>query len=190
MTPNFIQTVNPFALATPPAWFLARLYAYDAQLRIFPSTCKPVYQLGRKGRHGGTLGRPNPKLPDTFIFHAHGLWPTKEIMPQDIGFGWERVLLALPEYDTQRFADPGAQLDGVEAQAERELDERIADEASERAGAMYRTLKLIEGSRVGSGSRPEGAGYKKLGAATPRASRRRVHRPTAPSGAGAIWTGR
>jgi hypothetical protein len=189
MTPNFIPTVNPFGLATPPIWFLARLYAYDADLRIFPSTCKPVYQMGRKGRHGGTLGSPNPQLPDTLVFHQHGIWPWKELVPQEIGFGWERILLDLPEYDTQRFLDPAAQLDGVEADAEAKLDAAIADEADQRAGAMYRTLKTIVGSRVGAGSRPEGAGYRKLGAATPRASRRRVHRPRA-AGAGAMWTGR
>lgn len=186
--PNYIPTANPFALAAPPAWFLAQLAAYDASLVIFPSTCKPVFQIGRYGRYGGTLGKPNPKLPDTLVFSAHGIWPWKEIMPQEIGFGWGRVLAQLPEYDTQRFKDAGAQLDAVEAEAEQELDARIADEADQRAGAMYRTMGLITGSRVGSGSRPEGAGYDPLGR-KPRRRRRAAYRPTG-AGSGAIFVGR
>lgn len=190
MTPNYLATTNPFALATPPAWFLAQLYAYDTELRIFASTSRPVYQLGRRGRHGHTIGKPDPKLPDTYVFHRHGIWPWKEIVPQEIGFGWGRILLDLPEYDTQRFTDPAGQLDRVEAEAEAALDRRIADEADQRAAAMYRTYGLIEGSRTGAGSRPAGAGYRKLGAHHPRARRPRASRSRAPSGAGAIWTGR
>lgn len=185
---NFIQTSNPFGLAPPPQWFLQQLHAYDPELVIFPSTSSPLYQMGRRGRNGGVLGKPNPKIPDTLVFHANGVWPWKAVMPQEIGFGWGRVLAQLPEYDTQRFSDPGAQLDSIEEKAERELDARIADEADQRAKAMWGTLGLIEGSRVGSGSRPEGAGYDKLGR-KPRARRRRVYRPTG-AGAGAMFVGR
>lgn len=186
--PNYIPTSNPFSLAPPPAWFLAQLAAYDSDLVIFPSTCRPVFNIGRYGRYGGTLGRPNPKLPDTIVFSRYGIHPWKELMPQEIGFGWGRVLVQLPEYDTQRFRDPAAQLDSVEDAAERDLDNRIADEADQRAADMYRTLSLIGGSRVGSGSRPEGAGYNPLGK-KPRGRRRRVYRPL-DAGSGAIFVGR
>lgn len=186
---NYIQTANPFSLATPPAWFLAQLYAYDSELVIFPSTCKPVFQMGRRGRNGGTLGKPNPALPDTFVFSAHGIWPWKQIIPQEIGFGWGRILTELPEYDTQRFNNPGEQLDRIEQERDDALDASIADEADQRAAAMYRAAGLIEGTRVGFGSRPEGAGYSKLPTAKKRAARSRVYRP-ANSGEGAMFVGR
>lgn len=186
---NFIPTANPFGLATPPAWFLKRLFAYDSQLVIFPSTSKAVYQMGRRGRNGHGLLRPLAGLPDTNVFAAHRVWPWKEILPSGINNGWAEILLEIPQYDTQRYKDPAGQLDSVEAQAEADVDANIADGASELAGQMYRTLGLINGSRVGSGRRAEGAGYRALGDKS-RAPRRRVHRPTAPSGTGAIWTGR
>lgn len=186
---NYIETLNPFGLARPPRWFLRRLGAYDPDLRIFPSTCKAVYHIGRKGRFGGALAKPNPKLPDTLVFHQHGIWPWKELLPQSIGFGWQRVLQDLPEYDTQQFADPAGQLDAVEARAEQALDKQIADEAEQRAGAMYRTLGLIEGFRVGSGSRPEGAGYRPLGPET-RAPRQRAYRPIGEDVIGGMFVGR
>lgn len=185
---NYLATTNPFGLAAPPAWFLSQLHAYDAMLVIFPSTCKPVFQMGRRGRHGGTLGKPTTKLPDTFVFSAHGIWPWKEVLPQEIGFGWGRVLAQLPEYDTQRFADPAGQLDAIELEAEQALDRAIADEADQRAADMYHTLKLIEGSRVGAGAMPAGAGYSRLGE-KPRARRRRAYRPVG-AGAGAMFVGR
>jgi hypothetical protein len=183
---NFIQTTNPFALATPPAWFLAQLHAYDPLLCIVPSTCKPVYQVGRRGRFGHGLLRPVAGLPDTTVFAEHRLWPWKEILPEALGMQWARVLLELPDYDTQRFADPAGQLDDVEAKAERDLDASIADEADQRAAAMYRTYGLIEGTRVGAGSRPEGAGYSKLGQ---KKRAKRVYRPTG-AGTGASFVGR
>jgi hypothetical protein len=187
--PNYVETINPFGLARPPAWFLRQLLAYDALLRVFPSTCKPVYQVGRQGRHGGALTRPNPKLPDTIVFAAHGIWPWKEVMPQTIGFGWQKVLDDLPDYDTQRFRDPAGTLDANEAQRERELELRIADEAEQRGADFYRTLQLIDGQRVGSGARPEGAGYTPVPGMKPRARRRRAYRPVG-AGAGAMFVGR
>lgn len=189
MTPNFIPTSNPFNLRIPPDWFLKQLYAYDTMLVIFPSEKEPCYRMGRRGKNGHGLLTALNSNPDTKVFVDNRVWPWKSVLPESVGMNWARVLLELPEFDTQRFKDPGAQLDGVEEAAERALERAIEDEADQRAIDFYRTLNLIGGSRVGAGRRAEGAGYKPLGAATPRANRRRVHRPTA-SGAGAIWSGR
>ncbi len=185
---NFIQTANPFNLRTPPGWFLARLHAYDTELVIFPSEKEPVYRMGRRGRYGHGLLTVLKDIPDTKVFVDNRVWPWKSVLPESLGMQWAKVLVELPDYDTQRYDDPAGQLDAAEAKIEADLDKRIEDEADQRAAAMWRTLGIIEGSRIGGGSRPEGAGYSKLGT-KPRASRRRVNRPVN-SGAGALWVGR
>ena len=42
---NYIVDSNPFALAGPPDWFLARLYQYDPSLVIVPSRQGHFYRL-------------------------------------------------------------------------------------------------------------------------------------------------
>jgi hypothetical protein len=186
---NWIHTSNPFSLRTPPDWFLARLAAYDSELRIFASIKEPVYRMGRVGRNGHGLLNVLNGVPDTAIYVAHRCWPWKSVLPESLGMQWARVLAELPDYDTQRFADPGETLDEAEAKIERELDARIADEADQRAADMYRTMGVIDGFRVGSGKRHEGAGYRKTGNTKTRAPRRRDLRPSF-DGPGGVWTGR
>jgi hypothetical protein len=184
VTPNFIRTSNPFGLAVPPTWFLRRLYAYDPKLVLFPSVCKGVYQMGRRAGRGQGMAKPLASLPDTAVFYAHRIYPWKEILASTIaGMSWQRVLDDLPCYDTEKVDDPTRAVDRLEEEDERHLDALIADGADQRAADFYKTLSLIGGSRIGYGH-----AAKKVPGAPVR--RRRVHRPTAPSGAGAIWVGR
>ena len=186
---NFLPTTNPFALATPPAWFLAALAAYDPALVIFPSTHQPLYRVGRRGRYGTGLLRGLAAAPDSAIYVAHRLWPWKSILPESLGMTWARVLNDLPLFDTQRVDDPGAALDALEAEDAQAIQRAQEDEADQRAAAFYRTLGLVTGSRVGGGRRPEGAGYRKLGPTKPRGRRPRVYRPSG-AGTGALFVGR
>lgn len=186
---NFVPTTNPFALATPPTWFLASLHAYDPQLVIFPSTHEPLYRMGRRGRYGFGLLATLASMPDSRVYQQQKLWPWKSILPSGLGMTWGRVLRDLPNFDTQRYEDPAGTLDALEAGEDEALDRAIADEADQRAAAFYRTAQLIGGSRVGAGVRPEGAGYRPLGPKTRRARRPRPYRPVG-SGPGAIFVGR
>lgn len=181
--PNFIPTSNPFGLATPPVWFLRALLAYDPLLVIFPSTCKPVYQMGRRANRGQGMAHPLKTLPDTAVFHAHRVYPWKEILAASImGMSWARVLKDLTLFDTWKVDDPVGAPDRLEAEEEAALDKAIADGADQRAKDFYGTLGLIEGSRVGYGN-----ASKTVPAA--RGHRRRVHRPL-DAGTGALWVGR
>jgi hypothetical protein len=191
--PNYLETSNPFNLAAPPPWFLKALAAYDAAFVIFPSVKEPVYRTGRYGKHGHGLLRALANNPDTAIFVAHRIWPWKSLLPQTLGADWNRILLDLPDYDTQRFGnDPGAALDEAESRIELADDRRMQNELDAISTSTYNVMKLMTGSRVGAGRRHEGAGaaYNKLvGARQSRPSRQAAYRPSG-AGAGAMFVGR
>lgn len=187
---NYIRTANPFNLATPPDWFLAQLAAYDPQFIIFPSVKHPYYCTGRRGRYMRGLERVIPGAPDSAIYLQEKAWPWKPILPEPCHkTGWAGILLALPEFDTQRFGnDPGKHLDDVEEELEIARDLSIADAADQVARDTYHTYQLMEGGRVGSGSRHHGGSNNKLGHGTSR--RRRSRRPKVGDQPGAFWLGR
>jgi hypothetical protein len=188
---NWIRTTNPFNLAVPPLWFLQALHAYDAAFVIFASTSQPVYRMGRRGRYGTGLLSTLNNQPDTTIFVAHKVWPWKSVLPATLGGDWNRILLEIPDYDTQRFGnDPGAGLDESEARAEAAADRRMLNDLDAINSDTYRAMKLIEGSRVGAGSRPEGAGYSKLPQPKTARSRRASSRPRNYQSTGAMFMGR
>lgn len=183
--PNFIPTANPFGLATPPAWFLQALLAYDPRLVLFPSVQEPCYQMGRRASpgRGPGMARPLTRLPDTQVFHAHRVYPWKRILAATIvGMSWQRVLRDLPCYDTEKVEDPVSAPDRMEAEDEAALDKAIADGADQIAADAWGTLQLITGAQVGYGQ-----AAKRLPKG--RRHRRRVHRPLG-AGAGALWVGR
>jgi hypothetical protein len=187
---NYIQTANPFNLATPPAWFLKALHAYDPLLVIFASVKEPLYRMGRRGRFGHGMLKTLASMPDTQIYVAHRVWPWKSILPQTLGGNWARILLDIPDYDTQRFGkDPGEHLDEVEARQERDAQKSMLSDLDHLNGETYRLMKTLTGSRVGVGARPEGAGFKKLpGKSAP--SRKAPYRPRGYESAGAMFVGR
>jgi hypothetical protein len=187
---NYLPTANPFNLAAPPAWFLQRLYAYDAAIVIFPSVKEPLYRIGRRGRNGHGLLNTLKGNPDTKIFVDNRLWPWKSILPTAVGADWNRILMEIPQYDTQRHGDPATRLDDLEAAQEAAEDRRMASELDAMGHSSYNLFKMMEGSRVGFGSRPEGAGYRALPAKKRAgASRSSTYRPTG-AGEGAIFVGR
>lgn len=193
---NYLPTANPFNLATPPAWFLKALHAYDPLLVIFPSTHEPQYRVGRRGRYGHGMLRALTNKPDSVIYVQHKLWPWKSLNPQHpslLGGGWQRVLFDLTQFDTQRFGtseDAADALDNLELAQEQALDRQIASDLDALGHESYNLYKLLEGSRVGAGARPEGAGFKKFpGKAPKRARQRDGYRPLG-AGAGGIFVGR
>jgi hypothetical protein len=187
---NYVETSNPFKLAQPPTWFLTRLYAYDALLVIFPSTHEGLYRIGRRGRNGYGLLHALANKPDSGIYVRHHLWPWKSILPAAVGLDWNRVLLELPSYDTQRFDDAGAALDALEERQELSDKRTLANTLDAMGSESYKAMKLITGQRVGAGVRPEGAGFRKLpGRRKPRTTRSSSYRPLG-AGPGGMFVGR
>jgi hypothetical protein len=183
--PNFIQTANPFNLAPPPPSFLAALAAYDPLFVIFPSVKEPLYRMGRYGRYGHGLLRALRNIPDSAIFVEHRIWPWKSLLPKALGADWNRILLDIPNYDTQRFGnDPGEALDAAEARVELANDATMQNELDAINTATYNVAKLMTGSRVGAGTRKRHEGVQPS-----RGPRHSVYRPMR-AGAGAMFVGR
>ena len=190
MAGNYIRTSNPFNLARPPQWFLDQLAAYDPLFIIFPSVKHPYYCTGRRGRYQQGLQRVIPTAPDSAIYVAHRAWPWKPILPE--GFhqrGWAGILLDLPAFDTQRLGnDPGKHLDELEDEAEAKDWAATEDAADQVAKDAWGAYQLMEGARIGSGSRRHGGSDDKLGLR--RGRRRRSRRPVTNGQPGAMWLGR
>lgn len=191
MPSNYIRTANPFNLATPPEWFLAQLAAYDPNFVIFPSVKHPYYCTGRRGRYMRGLMRPVPGAPDSAIYVEHKLWPWKPILPEPCHTrGWPGILMDLPMFDTQRLgADPGRELDEAEDAADFRRDQATADAADQLGKDTWGTYQLMEGARVGAGSRRHGGSNDKLGL-KPSGRRRRSRRPATHGQPGGVWIGR
>lgn len=184
---NWIPTSNPFCLPEPPAWFKDELYAFDPELRIFPSTNEPVYRVMRTVRVMPPWTVFMQTKPDTAVAIAHRLTPVTSVLPQAVlGFSWARVLLHLAEHDQHQFDNAEAvtrQVEGFEERQERRIQVGQADEADARAIDFYRAYRGMDGSRVSL------AHVKPEGARTRRVGRRKAYRPVG-AGAGAFFTGR
>jgi hypothetical protein len=196
---NYIASApNPFNLATPPPGFLAHMYAYDAQLVIFPSSKEAVYRLCRR-----TIGAPAPLTymkghPDAATCRKHRLAPVKAILPAPIGHFGPHILNDLASYDIQRAGGGSAAADRLDELDERErqaIDADIDDEGHALGREAYRQIKMATGQTVFSGVKnPEGAGAyghreKLLRPQKPR----KIYRPRnrfGDSTDGAIFTGR
>jgi hypothetical protein len=193
---NYIWTSNPFGLAQPPDWFLDQMFAYDPELRIFPSMFEPFYRIMRKVHTAQPWTKFIAHKPDTAIAVAHKLWPVMSIIPQTIlGFSWGRVLMEIAERDQQRFANPGAvadHLEGHEQGAIDRIDRDIASETDARSGDFFRAFQNLSGQRISMAyNAPDGVGSVKLINGPSRTKPRRAYRPSGGvSSSRAFFTGR
>lgn len=69
---NFLRTENPFKLADPPAWWLQRLFDYDAELVVFPSKHRMAYILARR-RHFSNAMAEMDQLDKNLLRQSAGL---------------------------------------------------------------------------------------------------------------------
>lgn len=183
---NFIHTVNPFGLPTPPDWFLVCLAEYDSELVVFPSVAEPVYRLSRRAKHGTGLLKVLKNFPDTKICVDNRLYPVKSILSPSVGMAWGRVLSELPEYDQWRVSDDPTRvtekLDGLEASRAAAIQRDQEAECDARSGVARRLAQYATGSRVGL-SYSKGAG-----ASGARTGLRPARRPL--GGGPALFVGR
>ena len=154
---NWIDTLNPFGLPRPPAWFLADLALYDPELVVFPSVEVAFYRLARRARRGPGALRALAKHPDTKVYVANRLVPVKSFYPPTISLdlAWGRILPELTEYDVHRAGGADAasdRLDGMESEQEQKNRARTADLAGVLARESYGPAKAEIGERVSFGS--------------------------------------
>lgn len=186
---NYIPTVSPYSLPKPADWFLDELFAFDPELRIFPSLDQPLYRIMRVMHTSQPWTVFMEKKPDTQIAIRFNLYPVTSVNPSTLlGFSWGRVLLDLQERDQWQFKNSRAvasHIEGAEDRAEASVIAGQIDEADMRSIDMYRAYQGMNGSRTSLAHRtPDGAVGKVL-----KGPPRRAYRPQN-AGAGAFFTGR
>lgn len=80
---NWLPDTNRFALATPPGWFLAKLWEFDPSLVIIPSRQSNVYRLAQRRKLNLPEKMVNEALfkeSDTQLLATYSLVPVTSIL--------------------------------------------------------------------------------------------------------------
>ena len=83
MLPNYIESDNPFSLAGPPNWWLAKLWHFDSSLVVIPSKQQCLYRLAQRRPPNIATTLTNDSLfkdSDTRMLASHGLIPVTSIL--------------------------------------------------------------------------------------------------------------
>lgn len=149
----FLDTPNPFHLATPSAGWLQMIADYDGDLRLMPSQTAPVYRLMRLARHTGST---NSRLwrdkgltmcADTKTAFDLHLVPITTFTKETSAMPVEHILQWLRDHDISAHGGADAvadRLDAAEAKKEIAADQAYSDEGrvrhrAARIGYQYRT---------------------------------------------------
>lgn len=155
MHPAWIEDTNRFALATPPAYFLQRLYDYDSQLVVVPSRKTPKYLIARRRVNTAgwksLAGQIDPH-PDTVMLDTYGLLPITSMV--QTGFSWDadKIIRELWSRDTWAHGikkDPDALVDRIEAQETAAVDtqkQATRDDLDYRSRDAWRSYQARTGA--------------------------------------------
>lgn len=146
---------NP-RMEVPPAWFLARLHDYDADLVMLPSRLKPfAYVLARRSRVTAGL---TPKAiestitqPDTKMCFKYGLVPVCIVFKHGPTWNADTVLNSLKSRDT--WAQGGGEaladrLDSEEAQTVVDRRETLKDRLRAQSRDAWKSYQYRTGQRT------------------------------------------
>lgn len=165
-------------MPSPPAWFLQRLYDYDAELVLLPSRYKPATyviarrsRLGRRGLTGNALA-DSITQPDTRMCMQYGCVPVCLMFQHGTQWNADTVLSKLKARDLWAHGGGDKAADLLEAQ---EADEKAQRDAAKRDELLalgrdaYRSYKMRTGQRVVSAghSRPGAANSNSSSSSTP-----------------------
>jgi len=143
-------------MEVPPAWFLARLHDYDADLVVLPSRARPfAYVIARRARMSQGL---TPKAidetitqPDTRMCFKYGLVPVCLMFKHGPIWNADTILQRLAARDT--WAHGGGEalataLDREEADARARDKEALRDKFRHLSREAYRSYKQRTGQRT------------------------------------------
>lgn len=146
-------------MATPPAFWLERLYDFDADLVVFPSQQVPfAYCLARRARktagiNTGVLGEG--ATPDTKFCLKHHMLPVTIIYRHNaVSWSIDNILEDLRARDTWALggADKvGALMDTQDEAHRAQIKKNIRDDFYNRSGDAWRSYLLRTGSSTASG---------------------------------------
>lgn len=157
-------------MPSPPAWFLQRLYDYDAELVLLPSRYKPAtYVIARKSRLGrrgltGNAVADTITQPDTVMCMKYGCVPVCLMFQHGSQWNADTVLNKLKARDLWAHGGGDKAADILEAEEAKEKATRDAAKRDELMGLSreaYRSYKMRTGGRIVS------AGHSRPGAANP-----------------------
>lgn len=182
---NYIAD-NP-NMAVPPAYWLQRLFDFDAELVCFPSRYIPyAYVLARRRR---ISVKPWDKAladtatqPDTRLCLERGLVPVTLIYKTGATWEIDKVIRSLKARDiwSNGGADKAADLlDKREADDAEAARKQTRDDMYARSGLAYQLYKRRTGQRVSS-----------AGTATKSRSKRKVSSPQSSVGSGIVLADR
>jgi hypothetical protein len=173
---NYIPD-NP-KMATPPTYWLKRLYDFDSDLVVLPSRYVPfAYVLARRARLSAPLTDraivDTVKQPDTVMCMALGLVPVSLIYRTGPTWSIDNILQSLKARDI--WAHGGAEqvvdhMDESDASGRAKIKADIRDDMWNRSGDAWRSYQARTGQRT------------KLNRVQPRKARTGRRTQTVPSG--------
>ncbi len=143
-------------MEVPPAWFLAQIHDYDADLVLLPSRARPfAYVIARRTRKSkqmtGKAIEDTITQPDTRMCFKYGLVPVCVMFKHGPIWNVDSVLRTLKARDTwtqgggEKLADT---LDAEEAAAEAKQREQQADRLRGVSREAYKSYKTRTGQRT------------------------------------------
>lgn len=146
-------------MSTPPAYWLERLYDFDAELVVFPSIQVPfAYCLARRARRTAGINTGLLKdgaTPDTKFCLEHRLLPVSLIYRHNsVSWSIDNILEELRARDTWRAggADKAADImDENDRRRETKIKADIREDFWHRSGDAWRSYQLRTGAATGSG---------------------------------------
>lgn len=144
-------------MATPPSYWLQRLYDFDDKLVVFPSFKVPfAYVLARRRQFTAGLTDVVTQVaaelvnPDTVACLEHGLVPVSLIYRTGEAWHIDNIIASLKARDiwahggAEKFAD---KLDESDATREASLKKAVRDDMWNRAGDAWRSYQARTGQR-------------------------------------------
>lgn len=147
---------NP-RMETPPAFFLARLHDYDADLVLLPSRQRPfAYVIARRRRFSAGLSdkaiEDTITSADTIMCFRHGLVPVSLMFKVGPTWDADRVLRTLAARDLWTHGGAEKVADMLEAQEEAEAQavrKQIREDMWHRSGDAWRSYQFRTGQATG-----------------------------------------
>ncbi len=145
-------------MAVPPAFWLQRLYDFDADLVVFPSRYRPfAYVLARRQRF--SAGMEDKALeatitqPDTKLCLARHLVPVTMIFRTGTIWSIDNIIASLQRRDIWAHGGGEKMADAVDAAEDKEESNRkkdLRDDMWMRSGQAWESYKRRSGQRVSS----------------------------------------
>lgn len=158
---------NP-GMAVPPAYFLQRIYDYDAMLVLLPSRTRPfAYVIARRRQFGAGISNKaiedTVTVSDTKMCLLHGLVPVCLMFRNGQGWDPDPVIRSLTARDLWAHGGADKVADQLEAQEAAETDrvrKEIRDDMWNRSGDAWRSYQRRTGQSVSLSSTPAGSGRR------------------------------